>query len=95
MIEPLKDAIKKTIRSIKELRIRGVKTNIGFLINVLNNQTFREGKCSTKFIDENPELFEIRESKDRGTKFLQFIGKKVVNENKWNEKPYFDNIIYS
>ena len=67
-------AINKTIRSIKELRIRGVKTNIGFLVNVLNNNIFREGRCSTKFIDENPDLFEIRESKDRGTKLLQFIG---------------------
>ena len=85
-------AINKTIRSIKEFRVRGVKTNIGFLVNVLNNPIFIEGKCSTKFIDENPELFEIRESKDRGTKLLQFIGNVVVNENKCNEKPLFDTL---
>ena len=85
-------AINKTIRSIKELRIRGVKTNIGFLVNVLNNNIFREGRCSTKFIDENPDLFEIRESKDRGTKLLQFIGNVVINENKCEEKPYFDKL---
>ncbi|HSQ90398.1 pyruvate carboxylase [Romboutsia sp.] len=85
-------AINKTIRSIKEFRVRGVKTNIGFLVNVLNNPIFTEGKCSTKFIDENPELFEIRESKDRGTKLLQFIGNVVVNENKCNEKPLFDTL---
>ncbi|HSQ33318.1 MAG TPA: pyruvate carboxylase, partial [Peptostreptococcaceae bacterium] len=85
-------AINKTIRSIKEFRVRGVKTNIGFLVNVLNNPIFMEGKCSTKFIDENPELFEIRESKDRGTKLLQFIGNVVVNENKCNEKPLFDTL---
>ncbi len=57
-------AINKTIRSIKELRVRGVKTNVGFLINVLQDPMFRAGKCSTKFIDEHPELFNIRESKN-------------------------------
>ena len=87
-----KGAINKTVRSIKELRIRGVKTNIGFLINVLNNPIFEKGNCSTKFIDENPELFEIKESKDRGTKLLQFIGNTIVNENKCIEKPEFTKI---
>lgn len=87
-----KGAINKTVRSIKELRIRGVKTNIGFLVNVLNNPIFAKGECNTKFIDENPELFEIRESKDRGTKLLQFIGDVVVNENKCNDKPIFESL---
>lgn len=87
-----KGAINKTIRSIKEFRVRGVKTNIGFLVNVLNNPIFKEGRCSTKFIDENPDLFDIRESKDRGTKLLQFIGNVVVNENKCEEKPSFDKL---
>lgn len=87
-----KGAINKTIRSIKEFRVRGVKTNIGFLVNVLNNPIFTKGDCSTKFIDENPELFEIRESKDRGTKLLQFIGDVVVNENKCIEKPIFETL---
>ncbi|MGL5641058.1 MAG: pyruvate carboxylase, partial [Paraclostridium sp.] len=87
-----KGAINKTVRSIKELRIRGVKTNIGFLVNVLNNPIFAQGKCSTKFIDENPNLFDIRESKDRGTKLLQFIGNTIVNENKCSEKPQLPSI---
>ncbi|GAA0865171.1 pyruvate carboxylase [Paraclostridium tenue] len=87
-----KGAINKTIRSIKELRIRGVKTNVGFLINVLNNKIFANGKCSTKFIDENPDLFDIKESKDRGTKLLQFIGNTIVNENKCSKKPKFQTI---
>lgn len=85
-------AINKSIRSIKELRIRGVRTNIGFLVNVLNNPIFIDGKCSTKFIDENPDLFEIKESRDRGTKILQFIGNTIVNENKCEEKPLFDSL---
>ena len=48
-----KGAINKTLRSIKEMRVRGVKTNVGFLVNVLNNPQFEKGLCSTKFIDEN------------------------------------------
>ena len=82
--------INKTIRSIKELRVRGVKTNVGFLINVLQDPMFKAGKCSTKFIDEHPRLFKIRESKNRGTKLLQFIGNVVVNENKCEPKPKFE-----
>lgn len=87
-----KGAINKTLRSIKEFRVRGVKTNIGFLINVLNNQSFAGGESSTNFIDENPDLFDIKESKDRGTKLLQFIGNVIVNDNKCVPKKSFDAI---
>ena len=83
-------AINKMVRSIKEMRVRGVKTNVGFLINVLLDPRFIAGECSTKFIDENPELFDIEESKDRGTKLLKFIGNVVVNENKCEERKTFD-----
>ena len=84
-------AINKIIRSMEEIRIRGVKTNIGFLNNVLKNQVFREGKCSTKFIDNHPELFEIKKGKDRGTKLLQFIGNVIVNNNQCEEKIHFES----
>ncbi|MDR0880458.1 MAG: pyruvate carboxylase [Clostridioides sp.] len=87
-----KGAVSKILRSLREFRVRGVKTNIGFLINVLNNETFINGGCSTNFIDKNPELFNIHESKDRGTKILQFIGDVIVNENGCKEKPSFDSI---
>ena len=60
-------AVDKSIRVLKEIRIRGVKTNIPFLINVLNNETFREGRCYTTFIEETPELFLLPESQDRAT----------------------------
>ena len=83
-------AIKKMVRSIKELRVRGVKTNTEFLVNVLNHDDFKEGKCTTKFIEHNPQLFNIEDPKDRGTKLLQFIGNVVVNENQCTKKPIFD-----
>ncbi len=73
-------AAKKAIRALEETRIRGVKTNIPFLINVLKNDTFVKGQCTTTFIAETPELFEIDLSKDRATKIAEFIGNIIVNQ---------------
>ena len=76
---------------MKETRIRGVKTNIPFLINVVQSKTFEERKCTTTFIEETPELFNIAESKDRASKIAEFIGNKIVNESK-GDKPDFGPI---
>ncbi len=83
------DAIRKALRSLKETKIEGVKTNIEFLINVLNHPTFVEGDCATNFIANNPELFDIRAKKDLEGRILEFIAEKVVNETK-GKKPDFD-----
>jgi pyruvate carboxylase len=74
------DAARKAVRSIKELTISGVKTNVDFLINVLNHEVFLKGECHTGFIAENPELFNIKARKDDEYRVLKFIGEKVVNE---------------
>ncbi|ABR46806.1 pyruvate carboxylase [Alkaliphilus metalliredigens QYMF] len=76
------DAIKKGIRSIKELKISGVKTNTAFLINVLNHETFIKGDCDTNFIADHPDLFDIAPKNNKELKILKFIGEKVVNETK-------------
>ncbi|MGH4051222.1 MAG: pyruvate carboxylase [Clostridium sp.] len=83
-----KDAVKKCIRAVEETRITGVKTNIGFLINVLNHPTFLKGECNTSFIEENPELISITPQKDEESKVLKFIGEKMVNENTGVKKLY-------
>lgn len=80
------DAIRKSIRSLKELKIDGVKTNTGFLINVLNHETFKEGNCDTGFIANNPELFNIKPKNNKELKVLKYIGEKVVNETKGIKK---------
>lgn len=85
-----KGAIRKSIRALKEIRIRGVKTNIPFLINVLNHETFHDGACYTNFIEDTPELFDLRVSQDRATKILEFLGNKMVNVSR-QEKPFFEN----
>lgn len=82
------DAVRKAVRSISELTISGVKTNVDFLINVLNHETFLKGECDTGFITENPELFNIINRKDDEYSVLKFIGEKVVNETHDTKKEF-------
>ena len=86
-------ACRKALRSINEVRVRGVKTNIPFVTNILSHPTFLAGKCHTKFIDETPELFDILGSRDRATRVLKYIGCIEVNrpdpDPKVYEKPRF------
>ncbi|MCL2707932.1 MAG: pyruvate carboxylase, partial [Defluviitaleaceae bacterium] len=80
-------ALRKLKRSLRELRVRGVHTNVPFLLNVLNHQAFIEGKCSTNFIAGTPGLFNITHSQDRATKLMEFIGNVIVNGAK-DKKAY-------
>jgi pyruvate carboxylase len=85
-------AVRKSIRALKEMRIRGIKTNMPFLINVLNSPDFQQGRCSTTFIENTTELFNLQESRDRATKILEFIGDRIVNSSK-EGKPFFEDRI--
>jgi len=76
------DAINKAKRSIKELVISGVKTNEGFLLNVLSHPDFYKGTCTTGFIESTPELFDIAPHDDSEVRILTYLGEKAVNENK-------------
>lgn len=51
-----------------------LQTNIPFLQNVLNNQQFLAGTVDTQFIDENPELFQLRPAQNRAQKLLHYLG---------------------
>ena len=70
---------QRATRAISEVHIRGVKTNIPFVSNILAHPAFRAGKCHTKFIDDTPELFEIEDSRDRATKVLKYIAQIQVD----------------
>ncbi len=83
------DAARKAIRAIKEITIQGVKTNIDFLINVLNDKTFLQGKCDTGFIAENPQLFDIVARTDEEHRVLNYLGEIIVNQTK-GHKVEFD-----
>lgn len=73
------NAISKMMRCLKEFRIRGVKTNIQFLENVLSNPSFINGSYDTCFVDETPSLFKFSKISDRGTKLLSYISDVSVN----------------
>ena len=74
-------AAERLHRALREFRVRGVKTNIDFLLNLLQNETFVEGKATVNFIKDNPELLQLPRRRDRGTKILNFLAEIVVNGN--------------
>jgi pyruvate carboxylase len=73
------DATKRMERGLSEFRIRGVKTNIPFLINLVTHPKFVAGGLTTRFIDDTPELFELVVRQDRATKLLTYLAEIVVN----------------
>src|SRR6187402_3627385 len=77
-------AVARARRGLAEFRIRGVTTNISFLQAVLADPAFQAGDLSTQFIEERPQLFHIKESRDRGTKILNWLADVTVN------RPYGD-----
>jgi len=74
-------ALQRMDRALREFRIRGVKTNIPFLENVIHNATFRQGGATTTLIDTTPELFQFTPRRDRATKLLAFLGDVIINGN--------------
>jgi pyruvate carboxylase len=75
------DAVRRMERSLQEFRIRGVKTNIPFLINLVTHPRFLTGDFTTRFIDETKELYELPARQDRATKLLTYLGEVIVNGN--------------
>lgn len=74
-------ACQRMDRALREFRIRGVKTNIQFLENVIHNPVFLAGDTTTSFLDETPELFEFTARRDRATKLLTYLADVIVNRN--------------
>lgn len=81
-------AADRLLRALSEFRIRGVKTNIGFLENVLRDETFRTGACTVNFIGDNPQLLKLPRRQDRGTKQLSYLANVIVNGN--SDVPFID-----
>jgi len=73
------DAASKMRRALTEFRVRGVKTNMPFILNVMNHPQFLEDTVSTRFIDDNPQLFHFEPSLNRAGKLLNYIGNVIVN----------------
>ncbi|NLF34567.1 MAG: pyruvate carboxylase [Clostridiales bacterium] len=79
---------RKAARALSEEHVRGVKTNIAFISNILLHPQFVAGQCHTKFIDDTPELFEITDSRDRATKVLKYIAQIQVDSPDAERKQY-------
>jgi pyruvate carboxylase len=75
----LDEAVRRMDRALREFRVRGVKTNIPFLENLINHPTFIAGDATTTFIDKTPELFRFHRRKDRATKILSYLGDVIIN----------------
>jgi pyruvate carboxylase len=73
------DAARRMERALQEFRVRGVKTNVPFLLNVVTHPDFLAGRCTTRFIDETPALFRFPLRQDRATRLLTFAAEVTVN----------------
>src|SRR4029078_6756727 len=73
------DAARRMERCLQEFRVRGVKTNIPFLLNLINHPKFLAGETTTRFIDETPELFRFKSRRDRASRILGYIAESIVH----------------
>src|SRR5207237_1565626 len=74
-------ACQRMDRALREFRVRGVKTNIPFLENVVNHPDFQAGNITTRWLEETPALFRFAARRDRATKLLTYLGEVIVNGN--------------
>ncbi len=75
------DAARRMERCLQEFRVRGVKTNLPFLINLITHPDFLAGRFTTRFIDQTTELFHLPQRQDRATRLLTYIAEVIVNGN--------------
>ncbi len=77
----LKGTSYRLLRTLREFRIRGVKTNIAFLENLIMHEDFQNGNITVNFIGDHPELTQLKKKADSGTKTLKYIANTIVNGN--------------
>jgi pyruvate carboxylase len=75
----VEDTVRKLKRALLEFRIRGVKTNIRFLLNIINHPDFISGSATVNFLQQHPGLFDIKRAQDRGTRMLNYLADITVN----------------
>eukprot|EP00878_Enallax_costatus_P014326 GHUV01014985.1.p1 GENE.GHUV01014985.1~~GHUV01014985.1.p1 ORF type:complete len:629 (+),score=177.76 GHUV01014985.1:102-1988(+) len=74
-------AVQRMARALQEFQIRGIKTNIPFMENVLRHPVFLAGAATTGFIETyQKELFKFEgHSNIRANKLLLYLADMVVN----------------
>ena len=71
----------RTLRALREFRVRGVATNVAFLEGLLSHPDFVNGDITTRFLDDNAAALDVPQHRDRATRLLNFIGETIVNGN--------------
>jgi pyruvate carboxylase subunit A len=59
------EMVSRMKRSLDEFVIRGVKTTIPYLRNIMEDADFKDGNFDTSFIDRKPELLQYYEEGER------------------------------
>ncbi|MEL7266819.1 MAG: pyruvate carboxylase, partial [Planctomycetota bacterium] len=77
----LREAALRMDRCLQEFRVRGVKTNIPFLMRLVNHETFLGGNATTRLIDTTPQLTQLPTRRNRATKLLMYLAETIVNGN--------------
>jgi len=77
--ETMAQAAGRLSRALVEFRIRGVKSNIPFLSNIIKHEDFLQGRCHTNFIKAVPELYKFPRRKNRANRLLRYLGEVKVN----------------
>jgi pyruvate carboxylase len=72
---------RRMLRALREVRVRGVTTNVAFLDALLSHEDFVSGQVTTRFIDESASLLQMPHRRDRATRLLRFVGETIVNGN--------------
>ncbi|MCB0360780.1 MAG: hypothetical protein KDD44_14125, partial [Bdellovibrionales bacterium] len=73
------EATNRLRRALSEFRIRGVKTNIAFLLKLLAHPEFQQGEGRTTFLEDNPDVLVLPRRRDRANRLLSFIADVTVN----------------
>ncbi|MDF1753914.1 MAG: pyruvate carboxylase [Verrucomicrobiales bacterium] len=87
-------ALQRMNRALREFRIRGVKTNIPFIENLILDEEFRSGNATTRLIDEKPSLLKFSPRRDRATKVLNYLSEMTVNGNDTAKGYRLENALY-
>ncbi len=77
----LAGASQRLNRALREFRVRGVKTNVDFLQNVLEHEIFAKGEARVNFIADHPDLIQYRKRQDRATRIIGYLANVAVNGN--------------
>jgi pyruvate carboxylase subunit A len=58
------ETVSRMRRSLEEYVLRGVKTTIPFMMNIMMEQDFQAGRFDTSYLETHPDLYQYEESEE-------------------------------